>query len=263
MDGTAALTFPLAEYEAEGRRQAGMTAGAPIYSHGGIVQGAPNKKEICLVFTADDRADGADRIIATLKRQHIRGAFFFTGRFFEMYPDVVRQLLADGHYVGTHSYGHLLYAPWDNRDSCLVGQQEFVDDLKRAYTKMAEFGITPQSAPYFIPPYEWYNDHHASWARQMGLQIVNFTGGTRSNEDYTWPGIEQETGATYRSSRWLYDHMLQYEREHGLNGHLLMIHLGTDPRRTDKFYDRLPDIIRTLTKRGYRFVSLPTLLQGS
>ena len=263
MDGTAALTFPLAEYEAEGHRQAGMTAGAPIYRHGGIVQGAPNKKEICLVFTADDRADGADRIIATLKRQHIRGAFFFTGRFFEMYPDVVRQLLADGHYVGTHSYGHLLYAPWDNRDSCLVGQQEFVDDLKRAYTKMAEFGITPQSAPYFIPPYEWYNDHHASWARQMGLQIVNFTGGTRSNEDYTWPGIEQETGAPYRSSRWLYDHMLQYEREHGLNGHLLMIHLGTDPRRTDKFYDRLPDIIRTLTKRGYRFVSLPALLQGS
>jgi len=263
MDGTAALTFPLAEYEAEGHRQAGMTAGAPIYRHGGIVQGAPNKKEICLVFTADDRADGADRIIATLKRQHIRGAFFFTGRFFEMYPDVVRQLLADGHYVGTHSYGHLLYAPWDNRDSCLVGQQEFVDDLKRAYTKMAEFGITPQSAPYFIPPYEWYNDHHASWARQMGLQIVNFTGGTRSNEDYTWPGIEQETGAPYRSSRWLYDHMLQYEREHGLNGHLLMIHLGTDPRRTDKFYDRLPDIIRTLTKRGYHFVSLPALLQGS
>ena len=263
MDGTAALTFPLAEYEAEGHRQAGVTAGAPVYSHGGIVQGNPSKKEICLVFTADDRADGADRIIATLRRQGIRGAFFFTGRFFEMYPDVVRRLLADGHYVGTHSYGHLLYAPWDNRDSCLVGQQEFVDDLKRAYTAMAQFGITPQSAPYFIPPYEWYNDHHASWARQMGLQIVNFTGGTRSNEDYTWPGIEQETGATYRSSRWLYDHMLQYEREHGLNGHLLMIHLGTDPRRTDKFYNRLPDIIKAFTKRGYHFVSLPALLQGS
>lgn len=97
----------------------------------------------------------------------------------------------------------------------------------------------------------------------MGLQIVNFTGGTRSNEDYTWPGIEQETGATYRSSRWLYDHMMQYERGHTLNGHLLMIHLGTDPRRTDKFYNRLPDIIKTLTKRGYHFVSLPALLQGS
>ena len=39
-----------------------------------------------------------------------------------------------------------------------------------------------------------------------------------------------------------------------------MIHLGTDPRRTDKFYDRLPDIIKTLTKRGYHFVPLPALL---
>ena len=214
-----------------------------------------------VVFTAHDQADGAQSIIATLKKHNVKGSFFFTGHFYEQFPQVVRELLADGHYVGTHGYRHLLYAPWDNRDSCLVEKQEFVDDIKTAYATMATFGITPQSAPYFIAPYEWYNDHHASWARQMGLQIVNYTPGTASNEDYTWHGIEQETGAKYRSNRWLYDRILQKEQENGLNGHLLMVHFGTDPRRTEKFYNRLSDIITTLTKRGYTFVSLPELLK--
>lgn len=261
LDGTAALVFPLAAYEAQGRSQASVMSASPVYSHGGIVRGNPSEKRICLVFTAHDQADGAQSIIATLKKHNVKGSFFFTGHFFEQFPQVVRELLADGHYVGTHGYRHLLYAPWDNRDSCLVEKQEFVDDIKTAYATMATFGITPQSAPYFIAPYEWYNDHHASWARQMGLQIVNYTPGTASNEDYTWPGIEQETGAKYRSNRWLYDRILQKEQENGLNGHLLMVHFGTDPRRTEKFYNRLSDIITTLTKRGYTFVSLPELLK--
>lgn len=90
---------------------------------------------------------------------------------------------------------------------------------------------------------------------------MNFTPGTASNEDYTYPGIEKENGAKYRSNAWLYDRMMNYEKEHSLNGHLLMIHFGTDPRRTEKFYDRLSGIITTLKKRGYQFVSLPDLLK--
>ena len=256
MDGTASLTFPLASYEAEGRRQAGNTDGAPVYRYGGIVKGNPNKPQVCLVFTADDRADGAEHIISTLRQKGVKGAFFFTGRFLELYPAIVDTLVANGHYVGTHSDGHLLYAPWEKRDSCLVSKEEFVEDLQRAFSRLARHGITPQNAPYFIPPYEWYNEHNASWARQLGLQIINYTPGTYSNEDYTWPGIEQETGATYRSNQWLYDRMMSYEREHSLNGHIILIHFGTDPRRTEKFYHRLSNIIDELRHRGYSFVSL-------
>lgn len=257
MDGTASLTFPLAAYESEGRLQAHSHGNSVVYDHGGIVRGDTTKKHITLVFTAHDQADGAQSIISTLKKHGIKGGFFFTGKFLDMYPDVVRQLIADGHYVGTHSNGHLLYAPWDNRDSCLVSKEEFTADLLQAFSKLAEFGITPQSAPYFIPPYEWYNNYNASWARQLGLQIVNFTPGTASSDDYTWPGIEKETSATYRSNQWLYDRIMQCEKAKGLNGHLLMVHLGTDPRRTEKFYHLLPKLITTLQKRGYKFISLP------
>lgn len=257
MDGTASLTFPLSVYEMEGREQTGVTNNANVYEQAGaIIKGDPTKKRICLVFTADDKADGANTIISTLKKDKVKGGFFFTGKFYEMYPDIVRQLVADGHYVGSHSYGHLLYAPWEKRDSMLVSKQQFVDDMLKSYNTMASFGISKEKAPYFIPPYEYYNSKVNGWAHEMGLQIINFTPGTGTNADYTTPDM----GERYKSSAQLYKRLLDFERQHTLNGHFLMIHFGTHPSRTDKFYTLLPKIIKTLQHRGYTFVSVEEML---
>lgn len=257
MDGTASLTFPLSVYEMEGREQTGVTDNANVYEQAGaIIKGDPTKKRICLVFTADDKADGANTIISTLKKDKVKGGFFFTGKFYEMYPDIVRQLVADGHYVGSHSYGHLLYAPWEKRDSMLVSKQQFVDDMLKSYNTMASFGISKEKAPYFIPPYEYYNSKVNGWAHEMGLQIINFTPGTGTNADYTTPDM----GERYKSSAQLYKRLLDFERQHTLNGHFLMIHFGTHPSRTDKFYTLLPKIIKTLQHRGYTFVSVEVML---
>ena len=257
MDGTASLTFPLSVYEMEGREQTGVTDNANVYEQAGaIIKGDPTKERICLVFTADDKADGANTIISTLKKDKVKGGFFFTGKFYEMYPDIVRQLVADGHYVGSHSYGHLLYAPWEKRDSMLVSKQQFVDDMLKSYNTMASFGISKEKAPYFIPPYEYYNSKVNGWAHEMGLQIINFTPGTGTNADYTTPDM----GERYKSSAQLYKRLLDFERQHTLNGHFLMIHFGTHPSRTDKFYTLLPKIIKTLQHRGYTFVSVEEML---
>lgn len=257
MDGTASLTFPLSVYEMEGREQTGVTDNANVYEQAGaIIKGDPTKKRICLVFTADDKADGAHTIISTLKKDKVKGGFFFTGKFYEMYPDIVRQLVSDGHYVGSHSYGHLLYAPWEKRDSMLVSKQQFVDDMLKSYNTMASFGISKEKAPYFIPPYEYYNSKVNGWAHEMGLQIINFTPGTGTNADYTTPDM----GERYKSSAQLYKRLLDFERQHTLNGHFLMIHFGTHPSRTDKFYTMLPKIIKTLQHRGYTFVSVEEML---
>ena len=256
MDGTASLTFPFSFYEMEGRGASGNL----MWDQGAIVRGDTTKKNITLVFTADDRADGAERIISTLHKQGIKGAFFFTGRFFEMYPHVVKRLIADGHYVGSHSYGHLVYCSWDKRDSLLITREQFRDDIIKSYEVMGRFGITPQQEPYFIPPYEWHNATIAAWAREMGLQLVNYTPGTLSCMDYTYPGITG--GNPYRDNQWLWDRIMRCEREHTLNGHLLMIHFGTDERRVEKFYDRLPDLIKTLKKKGYTFVPLVEMMKN-
>ena len=267
MDGTASLTFPLSYYQREGkslqkevrcgiggcRPVASITALTDnnIYQDGGIIRTDPSVKHIDFVFTAADKADGAERIISTLRKYNIKGGFFFTGEFFEMYPDVVRRLVAEGHYVGSHSYGHLLYAPWGNRDSLLVTKQEFEEDIFKSYKVLWEFGIT--DAPYFIPPYEHYNATISSWARQLGLQVINYTPGTLTNGDYTTPEMKR-----YFSSKEILSKIWEYERTdpNGLSGHIMLIHFGTDPARTDKFYDKLPGLIRELRRKGYSFTPL-------
>lgn len=267
MDGTASLTFPLSYYQREGkslqkevrcgiggcRPVASITALTDnnIYRDGGIIRTDPSVKHIDFVFTAADKADGAERIISTLRKYNIKGGFFFTGEFFEMYPDVVRRLVAEGHYVGSHSYGHLLYAPWGDRDSLLVTRQEFNEDIFKSYKVLREFGIT--DAPYFIPPYEHYNSTISSWARQLGLQVINYTPGTLTNGDYTTPEMKR-----YFSSKEILSKIWEYERTdpNGLSGHIMLIHFGTDPARTDKFYDKLPGLIRELRRKGYSFTPL-------
>ena len=254
MDGTASLTFPLSYYQREGSATAAHLTTQPdnnIYQDGGIIRTDPSVKHIDFVFTAADKADGAERIISTLRKYNIKGGFFFTGEFFEMYPDVVRRLVAEGHYVGSHSYGHLLYAPWGDWDSLLVTRQEFNEDIFKSYKVLREFGIT--DAPYFIPPYEHYNATISSWARQLGLQVINYTPGTLTNGDYTTPEMKR-----YFSSKEILSKIWEYERTdpNGLSGHIMLIHFGTDPARTDKFYDKLPGLIRELRRKGYSFTPL-------
>ncbi len=284
MDGTASLTFPLSYYQREGRvyselahgsiglcrpfarigsrsdRAASQSAPAVpittqtdnnIYQDGGIIRADPSVKHIYFVFTAADKADGEERIVSTLRKYNIKGGFFFTGEFFEKYPDVVRRLVAEGHYVGSHSYGHLLYAPWGKRDSLLVTKQEFEEDIFKSYELLREFGVT--DAPYFIPPYEHYNSTISSWARQLGLQVINYTPGTLTNGDYTTPGMKR-----YFSSKEILGRIWEYEstEPNGLNGHIMLIHFGTDPARTDKFYDKLPGLIIELRRKGYSFTPL-------
>ena len=231
-----------------------------VYSHGGVIRTDTTRKIITLVFTGGDFADGGEVIRETLAKHGIKGAFFFTGNFYRnpYFADLIRRLKADGHYLGAHSDKHLLFCDWSNRDSTLVSHTEFVDDIQNNYAEMAKFGIEKMHAPYFLPAFEWYNDTIASWANQLGLTLINFSPGTYSNADYTTPDM----GKRYLDSETIFQRILNYEADHGLNGFLLLTHVGTDPRRTDKFYNHLDALINTLQKRGYQFVSLPEAMHG-
>lgn len=223
---------------------------------GGIVRTDTAVKVIHLVFTGHEFADGGETIRATLARHGIRASFFFTGDFYRNpeFSGLIRSLRNNGHYLGAHSDKHLLYCTWENRDSLLVTKEEFRRDLLNNYEAMKIFGINPRDARFFMPPYEWYNDTISAWTRELGFTLVNFTPGTYSNADWTHP----ELGKQYLSSDTIFARIMRFEeaRPKGLNGFLLLTHIGTDPRRKDKFYFKLDQLIAVLIKKGYRFALL-------
>jgi peptidoglycan/xylan/chitin deacetylase (PgdA/CDA1 family) len=163
-----------------------------------------------------------------------------------------------GHYLGAHSDRHLLYCDWEKRDSLLVSRDQFIRDLEENYRAMFNYGIEKPDAPYFLPPYEWYNDSIAAWTRTMGLQLVNYTPGTLSHADYTAPGAQE-----YRNSREIYSSIIDFEQDspHGLNGFILLLHIGTVDERGDKFYFYLESLVLALKLKGYGFVTIETLLK--
>lgn len=145
------------------------------------------------------------------------------------------------------------------RDSLLVTKDEFKKDLSENYKMMGEFRLSKFRSSFFLPPYEWYNESITAWTKEMGLQLINFTPGTRSNADYTTPDEKN-----YRSSEEIYNSIINYEssKPSGLNGFILLVHIGTDPKRTDKFYNRLPQLIAALKAKGYQFQTVEGLLKA-
>ncbi|MEK7250677.1 MAG: glycoside hydrolase family 9 protein, partial [Bacteroidota bacterium] len=251
MDGTASLTYYLSSLEVEG----GLPNRNNEVVFGGITRMNTAKKEIYVVFTGHEFADGGETIRRTLKKHNIKASLFFTGDFYrnKNFAPLIKSLMKDGHYLGGHSDKHLLYASWEKRDSLLVTRDSFLIDIRANYEAMKKFGLARQSARYYLPPYEWYNQAVSEWCNELGLTLVNFTPGTSSNADYTTPDM-----ANYLSSDSIYQRILRYESTHanGLNGFILLTHIGTSPMRTDRFYRKLDGLIRALKKKGYRFESL-------
>src|SRR6187399_215170 len=260
MDGTASLIYLLAAKEAQSK------SSKFSYSHGGIIRGDSTKKSIALVFTGHEFAEGGNFIGNTLQQQKIKASFFFTGTFYynDKNDKLIKQLAKNENFLGNHSYAHLLYCDWNKRDSLLVDKSEFMNDLFGSMERLGHISDNAGDPPslsksqhYFLPPYEWYNDTIAAWCKEFNKQLINYTPGTLSHADYT-----TLKDKNYRSSETIYNSIINYERSKpaGLNGFILLMHVGAGPDRADKFYARLPELIKYLKQKGYQFQTVDQLL---
>ena len=134
---------------------------------------------------------------------------------------------------------------------------EFQADLESNLKKIERFGVKRPQIRYFLPPYEHYNQEIVDWAKAMGLTVVNFTPGTRSNADYTG-----EADSNFVSSKVIFDSILRKEQQdpNGLNGFFLLVHIGSGPGRADKFPARFGELLDYLAGKGYGFVRVDELL---
>ena len=228
---------------------------------GAIIRGPKDRRQLAIVFTGHEFAEGAETILAELARHHGRASFFLTGTFLTnaQFTSLTARLQDERHYLGPHSDQHLLYCDWDAAHTTRIRVDEFQADLLANVNKLpGSTGEPRRFSRYFLPAFEHYNREIADWSRGAGWTLINFTPGTRANADYTG-----EADKNFVPSQTIYDSIVVRERDdpNGLNGFILLLHLGSGPGRADKFHLRFGELFDYLAGRGYEFVRVDELLR--
>ncbi len=238
---------------AQGPRQGAIARGPLVRADAG------ESRRIALLFTGHEFAEGATTILDELARRRLRASFFLTGDFLrrEEFAPLVRRMVSEGHYLGPHSDKHLLYAGWEASRPTLVTREVFRRDVEDNLAELRRFGVDVSALRSWVPAYEWFNDDIVAWSEALGLRVITFTRGTRANADYTG-----EDDTNFVPSDAIIASILAREREpDGLDGFLLLMHVGSGPGRRDKLHDRLGGLLDELLRRGYRFVRVDELLK--
>jgi peptidoglycan/xylan/chitin deacetylase (PgdA/CDA1 family) len=239
-----------------------------VHRHGAIVRGPADRPRLAIVFTGHEFAEGGDHILDVLARQGANVSFFVTGDFARQpaFGPLLRRIVREGHGLGPHSDRHLLYAAWEPPHASLVSREELRRDLQDNVVALAPFAGADGTVPppvraggrrYWIPSYEWFNAETVEWAGELGFHTVTFTPGTRANADYTG-----EADRNFVTSERIVASIRERaaHAEGGLNGFVLLMHIGAGAGRTDKLHLRLEEILDILRERGYQVVPLAELL---
>jgi peptidoglycan-N-acetylglucosamine deacetylase len=82
------------------------TKGGPQFGDQYPPQHLLEKGEVVLTFDDGPHPTYTKEILAALKAQCTKATFFNVGEMVKQYPDVAREVQAEGHTIGTHSWSH-------------------------------------------------------------------------------------------------------------------------------------------------------------
>lgn len=98
-----------------------------------------------IAITFDDGPDpkNTPRLLAILKERGIKATFYLLGRSVNSFPQVVREIVADGHEIGNHT--------WDHKDLSHLSDAACLEELQKTQDAIVSAcNITPAT---FRPPY--------------------------------------------------------------------------------------------------------------
>ncbi len=72
----------------------------------GICLGNKEKKSIYLTFDEGYEAGYTPQLLSTLKENQVKATFFITAHFINTQPDLVQQMIDEGHIIGNHTVNH-------------------------------------------------------------------------------------------------------------------------------------------------------------
>jgi peptidoglycan/xylan/chitin deacetylase (PgdA/CDA1 family) len=213
-----------------------------------LTRGPRDRPDIVLSFDAGSTARGARDILDALAARGIRTTIFLTGDFIRRHPDLARRIAADAHEVGNHTdtHPHMTTYAEDGRQATRPDvDRDFVARQLRVTAEAWRTATSRSMAPLWRAPYGEHNRQIRHWAAQEGYWHVGWTGGRAGLDGLDW--VSDPASRSYRSAGRVVDRLVARAE----NGGIVLLHLGSD--REDPIAPRVPELLDSLTRRGFRF----------
>lgn len=127
-----------------------------------VRRGRPGGRQVALTFDDGPDPETTPRVLDRLAARGVRATFFLIGRRAVRHPALVRELVAAGHEIGTHTWAH--------RNAWFLGPAATADELRRGVEALAD--ITGARPRLYRPPWGIVNLAALRLAAGAGLTTV-------------------------------------------------------------------------------------------
>lgn len=187
-------------------------------------------KIVYLTFDAGYENGNVEKVLDSLKKQNVTGAFFVLGNLIEKNTKLINRMFDEGHLVCNHTYSH----------QCMVGktQEDFCAELARLENTCLE-KTGKALSKYYRPPEGRFDENSLKYAQELGYKTVFW-----SFAYADWDNNKQMSCATAKQK--ILDNIH--------NGAVLLLHPTSATNAAI-----LEDVIIELKSQGYRFGTLDEL----
>jgi peptidoglycan/xylan/chitin deacetylase (PgdA/CDA1 family) len=203
---------------------------------GEVVRGPKGKSEIAITFDAGANAECFDDLIAALAAARVHSTFFITGNFAQRHEICAKAITKYGHELGNHT--------WNHADLTKQSDEIVREEITRAEVLLADIsGQSPR--PRLRAPFGERNDRVLRIAANLGYRSIY------------WTLDSLDSVEPRKTPEFLIDRITN-KSDAELDGAIILMHVGIKSTA-----DALPAIIANLQGRGFRLVTVSTLLGSS
>lgn len=197
-----------------------------LEKNNGIAIGNSNDKYIYLTFDEGYEAGYTTKILETLKENNVKATFFITAHYLNTQPELVKQMIDEGHIIGNHTVNHKSMP-----DLTEEKIKKEVMDLHTAIYEKFQYEMK-----YIRPPMGEFSEKTLNVTNSLGYKTVMWS---FAYEDWNEDKQPEETSAKQKI----------LDNVH--NGEIMLLH-GNSKTNTNV----LGDIIKEIKNIGYEFKSL-------
>jgi len=191
-----------------------------------LIRGNSSIRAVALTFDDGPHPKFTPQLLALLQHYDVKATFFVVGEMVDKYPDLLRSEQFAGHVIGNHTYHHV--------NLTRIPQDEIASEWEGCQTAVKQ--TTGLTMTYCRPPGGDYDREVITTAAALGLTTVLWT---NDPGDYADPGRKVIRARVLRGIE---------------DGAVILLHDGVQQTA-----DVLPQIIETLRRRGYQFVTIAEL----